>query len=50
MFGFDCEELHNFDLSDSKDKEDNNEFSFINQALIDLDVDHSNGIMFQLLV
>lgn len=49
MFGFDCEELHNFDLSDSKDKEDN-EFSFINQALIDLDVDHSNDIMFQLLV
>ena len=50
MFGFDCEELHNFDLPDSKDKEDNNELSFINQALIDLDVDHSNNIMFQLPV
>lgn len=49
MFGVDCEELHNFDLSDSKDKEDNNELSFINQALIDLDVDHNNN-MFQLPV
>ena len=36
--------LYNLEISDSKDKEDNDQFSIINPALIDLDMDHSTDI------
>ena len=36
--------LYNLEISDSKDKEDDDQFSIINSALIDLDMDHSTDI------
>ena len=39
----DYEDLHNFDLSDSDDEEDHCEFLFLDPALMDLDIDSSNG-------
>ena len=39
----DYEELHNYDLLESDEEEDNNEFSMINPDLIDFDVDNGNN-------